>query len=596
MSKPITKDILQKAKEFGFSDKQISILLGSDEEIVRQKRLSFNIKPEFKSVDTCAAEFEAFTPYYYSTYDGHNEAKPTDKKKIIILGGGPNRIGQGIEFDYCCVHAVYALKEKGFETIMINCNPETVSTDYDTTDRLYFEPLTFEDVMTIIDHEKPFGVIVTFGGQTPLKLASALEKAGVPILGTSSKGIELAEDRKLFGKLIDKLQIPVPPYGTAFNYQEAKTVAEKIGYPVLVRPSFVLGGRAMKIVHSANELEEFMSEAITVSGTHPILIDKFLENATEFDVDAICDGDSVYIGGILEHIEEAGIHSGDSTSVLPPQFATGKNQMIIDYTTKLAKALHVIGPINIQFALQNDDLFVLEVNPRASRTVPFVSKSTGVPLAKIAARVMTGEKLADMNLPEFSYRGYVTVKSSVFPFGKFPTAGVFLGPEMRSTGEVMGISPNFGGAFAKSQLSAGNRLQKTGTAFVSVNDRDKNERLLQAIDGLVRFGYKIMATGGTASFIESKGYPVERVFKVNEGRPNIVDKIRNKEISLILNTPLGATSRYDENAIGTAAILHKIPVITTINGAQAAVKGIYRTLEDKWTVNSIQEYYKGLAK
>lgn len=596
MSKPITKEIFLKAKEFGFSDKQLSVLLDTDEATVRAKRLEWKIKPEFKSVDTCAAEFEAYTPYHYSTYDGNNEAVPSEKKKVIILGGGPNRIGQGIEFDYCCVHAVFALKEKGFETIMVNCNPETVSTDYDTTDRLYFEPLTFEDVMNIIDHEKPYGVIVTFGGQTPLKLAKALEEAGVNILGTSPKGIELAEDRKLFGKLIDELKIPVPDYGTAFNYEEAKAVAEKIGYPVLVRPSFVLGGRAMKIVHSSTELESFMTEAILVSGKHPILIDKFLENATEFDVDAICDGTDVYIGGILEHIEEAGIHSGDSTSVLPPQFATHKNDLMIEYTTKLAKALQVIGPINIQFALQNDNLYVLEVNPRASRTVPFVSKSTGVPLAKVAARVMTGEKLATMNLPLFSYRGYVTVKSSVFPFSKFPHAGVFLGPEMRSTGEVMGISPNFGGAFAKSQLSAGNRLQKSGIVFISVNDRDKTDRLLQAVDGLVRFGYKILATGGTAKFIESKGYPVQTVFKVNEGRPSIVDMIKNKEIDLIINTPLGANSRYDENAIGSAAILHKIPVITTISGAQAAVKGIYRTLEEKWTVNSIQEYYAQSVK
>lgn len=590
MSK-ITREIFQKAKEFGFSDKQLSVLLKTDEKSIRAKRKELKIAPEFKSVDTCAAEFEAYTPYHYSTYDGNNEAKPIDKKKVIILGGGPNRIGQGIEFDYCCVHAVFALKEKGFETIMINCNPETVSTDYDTTDRLYFEPLTFEDVMNIIDHEKPYGVIVTFGGQTPLKLAKALEEAGVNILGTSPKGIELAEDRKLFGSLIDELKIPVPDYGTAFSFEEAKVVAEKIGYPVLVRPSFVLGGRAMQIVHSSSDLESYMAEAISVSGKHPILVDKFLENATEFDVDAVCDGTDVYIGGILEHIEEAGIHSGDSTSVLPPQFATSKNSLMIEYTTKLAKALKVVGPINIQYALQNDNLYVLEVNPRASRTVPFVSKATGVPLAKISARVMTGEKLKDMNLPEFSYRGYVSVKSSVFPFSKFPTAGVFLGPEMRSTGEVMGISQHFGGAFAKSQLSAGNRLQKSGVVFISVNNRDKTDRLIQAVDGLVRFGYKIFATTGTAAFLKEKGYPVEIAYKVNEGRPSIVDMIKNKEVDLIINTPLGASSRFDENAIGSAAILHRVPVITTISGAQAAVKGIFRTLEEKWVVSSLQEYY-----
>lgn len=588
----ISKDLLQKAKAYGFSDKQIAVLTGKTELAIRDERKQHGIIPGFKSVDTCAAEFEAQTPYFYSTYDGNNEPTASKKKKVIILGGGPNRIGQGIEFDYCCVHAVFALKEKGYEAIMINCNPETVSTDYDTTDRLYFEPLTFEDVMNIIDFEKPDGVIVTFGGQTPLKLAQRLYDAGTPILGTTPAGIALAEDRQQFGDLIDRLGIPVPAWGTAFSFAEASVIAERIGYPVLVRPSFVLGGRAMQIVHSTNELENYMKMAIEVSGEHPVLIDRFLENAIEFDVDAVCDGETVYIGGILEHIEEAGIHSGDSTSVLPPQFATQKLDVIRDYTERIAKALQVVGPLNIQFAQQGDQVFILEVNPRASRTVPFVSKSTGVPLAKVSARVMTGEKLKDMNLPPFTYRGYVSVKSSVFPFSKFPNAGVFLGPEMRSTGEVMGISPNFGGAFAKSQLSAGNRLPKKGNVFISVNNRDKGDRLLQAIDGLARFGFNLKATAGTANYLRSHGYEVETVFKVNEGRPDIVDMIKNGEIAMVINTPLGASSRFDENAIGSAAILHKVPVITTISGAQAAVKGIYRTLEENWVVRSIQDYYR----
>lgn len=588
----ISKDLLQKAKAYGFSDKQIAVLTGKTELAIRDERKQHGIIPGFKSVDTCAAEFEAQTPYFYSTYDGNNEPTASKKKKVIILGGGPNRIGQGIEFDYCCVHAVFALKEKGYEAIMINCNPETVSTDYDTTDRLYFEPLTFEDVMNIIDFEKPDGVIVTFGGQTPLKLAQRLYDAGTPILGTTPAGIALAEDRQQFGDLIDRLGIPVPAWGTAFSFAEATVVAERIGYPVLVRPSFVLGGRAMQIVHSTSELESYMKLAIEVSGEHPVLIDRFLENAIEFDVDAVCDGETVYIGGILEHIEEAGIHSGDSTSVLPPQFATQKLDVIRDYTERIAKALQVVGPLNIQFAQQGDQVYILEVNPRASRTVPFVSKSTGVPLAKVSARVMTGEKLKDMNLPPFTYRGYVSVKSSVFPFSKFPNAGVFLGPEMRSTGEVMGISPNFGGAFAKSQLSAGNRLPKKGSVFISVNNRDKGDRLLQAVDGLARFGFNLKATAGTATYLQSHGYEVETVFKVNEGRPDIVDMIKNGEIAMVINTPLGASSRFDENAIGSAAILHKVPVITTISGAQAAVKGIYRTLEENWVVRSIQDYYR----
>lgn len=592
MSEKITKALLEKAKSYGFSDHQLATIWNVKESDIRSKRKELGITPAFKSVDTCAAEFEAYTPYHYSTYDRYNEPKPTTKKKIMILGGGPNRIGQGIEFDYCCVHAVFALKEKGFETIMVNCNPETVSTDYDTTDRLYFEPLTFEDVMNIVDHEKPDGVIVTFGGQTPLKLANRLLAAGVPILGTSPSNIDKAEDRKLFGQIIDELGIPAPKWGTALTIPDAKNVAESIGYPVLIRPSFVLGGRAMHIVHSETALEKVIQQALDVSDKHPVLIDKFLENAVEFDVDAISDGEDVYIGGILEHIEEAGIHSGDSTSVLPPQFATGKLETLINYTKKIAKALQVVGPLNIQFAQQNGEIYILEVNPRASRTVPFVSKATGVPLAKISARVMIGEKIKDMNLPPFTKKPYIAVKSSVFPFNKFPKSGVFLGPEMRSTGEVMGISPHFGGAFAKSQLSAGNRLPKKGNVFISVNNRDKGDRLLQAVDGLARFGFVLHATTGTANYLKSKGYEVKEVFKVNEGRPDIVDMIKNGEINLIINTPLGVSSRFDENAIGSAAILHRVPVITTISGAQAAVKGIFRTLEENWVVSSLQEYYQ----
>ena len=505
--KHISMEVLLKAKQYGFSDRQLAHLWKTDESTIRRLRKELGVSPVFKTVDTCAAEFEAHTPYHYSTYETESEVQESSRKKVVILGGGPNRIGQGIEFDYCCVHGVFALREEGYETIMINCNPETVSTDYDTTDKLYFEPLTLEDVLNICDVEQPEGVIVSFGGQTPLKMAKALEANGVRVLGTSPENIDIAEDRERFGALLRKLRIPHPKYGTAYSVSNAVLVAEQIGYPVLVRPSYVLGGRAMEICYNNASLREYMKKAVEASPEHPVLIDRFLEDAFEFDVDAVCDGRDVLIGGVMEHIEEAGIHSGDSACVIPPFMITEKNlNELIEYTKRLAHALQVVGLINAQYAMKDGVVYVLEVNPRASRTVPFVSKATGIPLAKVAAKVMVGRTLRELGVADFDFRAlkHISVKEAVFPFSKFPRVPVFLGPEMRSTGEVMGISPTFGGAIAKSQLGAGNILPLSGTVFVSVNDSDKNEITLGIVKDFIRLGFKIISTEGTSSFLNDR--------------------------------------------------------------------------------------------
>ncbi len=591
----VSKGTLEKAKKYGFSDRQMAFIWKTEEKIVRQLRKKLGVIPVYKTVDTCAAEFEAHTPYHYSSYDQENESKRSDKKKVIILGGGPNRIGQGIEFDYCCVHGVMALREEGYETIMINCNPETVSTDYDTTDKLYFEPLTVEDVLNICELEQPEGIIVSFGGQTPLKIAKALEANGVKILGTSTEGIDLAEDRQRFGDLLRKNNIAHPKYGTAFSVKDAVLVADEIGYPVLVRPSYVLGGRAMQICYNSDALQEYMKLAVDVSPEKPILIDNFLEDAFEFDVDAIADGDDVLIGGVMEHVEEAGIHSGDSSSVLPPyMLKEDKLNEIIETTKKLAKALHVVGLINVQYAMKDNKVYVLEVNPRASRTVPFVSKATGLPLAKVAAKVMAGRKLKDLGVMDFDFRRvkHMSMKESVFPFNKFPKVKMFLGPEMRSTGEVMGISQSFGASVAKAQLAAGNPLPKEGTIFISVNNNDKTMETVNIVRDYVNLGFKVIGTEGTATFLQSHGIDASPIFKVNEGRPNIVDAIKNGEVQMVINTPLGEESRYDEYAIGWAAIQQKIAFITTLSAAATAVKGIERIKAGRLNVRSIQEFHQ----
>jgi carbamoyl-phosphate synthase large subunit len=509
----------------------------------------------------------------------------------MVLGSGPNRIGQGIEFDYCCCHASFALSDAGYETIMVNCNPETVSTDYDTSDRLYFEPLTFEDVMEIVSVEKPDGVIVQFGGQTPLNLALKLQEAGVPIIGTSPENIDLAEDRKRFGRLLAELKIPQPQNGTALCHEEAREVATRIGYPVLVRPSYVLGGRAMSIVYDQASLDEYMATAVEASPEHPVLIDKFIEDAFEYDVDALCDGEKVIIAGVMEHIEEAGIHSGDSTCVLPPIMIDLK---LLDrmkkYTEQLGKALHVVGLMNIQFAVQSGIVYVLEVNPRASRTVPYVSKATGVPLAKMAARIMAGEKLHELGLHEELKAQHCFVKSPVFPFNKFPGVDSILSPEMRSTGEVMGVAESFGSAFFKAQLSSGIRLPRSGTAFLSVNERDK-EKLLPIARDLQDLEFQLLATSGTQKFLDGRGLNSEHVFKAGEGRPNIVDLIKSGKIHLIINTPLGRESYFDEKAIRRAATQHGVPCITTLSGAAAAANAIRTLRSEAFSVRSLQDYH-----
>jgi len=598
------RDLLFEAKRCGFSDEQIAQIWGTTPSAVRLLRGKHQIAPVFKRVDTCAAEFESYTPYLYSTYEHEDEADADDRPKIVILGSGPNRIGQGIEFDYCCCHASFALKEDGYETVMVNCNPETVSTDYDTSDRLYFEPLTLEDVLAVIDREKPRGVIVQFGGQTPLNLALDLKRNGVPILGTSPESIDLAEDRRRFGRLLEELRIPQPRNGTALVPEEAVRVAGEIGLPVLVRPSYVLGGRAMVIAYDLDTVRNYVAQAALMGSARPVLIDQFLEDATEVDVDALCDGDTVVIGGIMEHIEEAGIHSGDSSCVLPPvSLKPGVLARIREYTARLARALNVVGLMNVQYAIPaaaGDTVYVLEVNPRASRTVPYVSKATGVPLAKVAARLMAGKKLAEMNLPlmrangvaEIPIRDYHAVKSPVFPFNKFRGVDTILGPEMRSTGEVMGIAASFGEAFAKAQLAAGINLPRVGSAFISVNERDKRFITPLARE-LAALGFALIATRGTTAALRASGVAVEPVFKVNEGRPNIVDLIKTGKVDLIINTPLGRESFFDEKAIRSAAIRYNIPCITTLSAAHAAVQGIRALQLHGVSVTSLQDLHAG---
>ena len=583
--------VLREAKRFGFADLQLAELWGVMGEAVRERRLSVNVRPVFKRVDTCAAEFESFTPYLYSSYEEEDEAEPTGQKKIMILGSGPNRIGQGIEFDYCCCHAAFALKEEGYETIMVNCNPETVSTDYDTSDRLYFEPLTFEDVMAIVEEEKPNGVIVQFGGQTPLNLARQLKAAEVPIIGTSPESIDLAEDRKRFGKLLVDIGIPQPPNGAAMDVPEALEIARHIGYPVLVRPSYVLGGRAMVIAYDEATLGDYVRRAEELHGAFPILVDRFLENATEVDVDALADGDDVVVAGIMQHIEEAGIHSGDSSCVLPAvQIPEAQRQTLREFTVKLARELHVVGLMNVQYAIQNGKVYVLEVNPRASRTVPYVSKATGVPLAKVAARLMVGRKLREFDLAEELPVQHYFVKSPVFPFQKFPGVDTNLGPEMKSTGEVMGTADTFGLAFAKAQLAAQHRIPTSGRVFLSVNEHDKAGVGAIARD-LAAQGFKLVATRGTAHVLRAAGLKIEKVYKVNEGRPNVVDLIKSGKLDLIINTPLGRASRFDEKAIRRAAIHGGVTCITTLSAAAAAVNGIRAQREKGIQVASLQELH-----
>jgi carbamoyl-phosphate synthase large subunit len=594
-----SKDLLREVKRIGSSDEYLAQIWKTTPAAVRLQRARYNVGPVFKRVDTCAAEFESFTPYLYSSYEDEDEANVTPKQKIMILGSGPNRIGQGIEFDYCCCHASFALRADNFETIMVNCNPETVSTDYDTSDRLYFEPLTLEDVLAIVEREKPSGVIVQFGGQTPLNLALELKRNGVPIVGTAPESIDLAEDRRRFGRLLEELRIPQPRNGTALVPEEAARVAGEIGLPVLVRPSYVLGGRAMVIAYDVNTVQEYVAQAAMMGPARPVLIDQFLEEATEVDVDALADGSDVVIGGIMEHIEEAGVHSGDSSCVLPPFSLSPKVlETIRDYTKRLALALKVIGLMNVQYAIQRDTVYVLEVNPRASRTVPYVSKATGVPLAKIAARLMVGRRLADMKLPvrhhngvtEVVVRDFYAVKSPVFPFNKFRGVDTILGPEMRSTGEVMGISTDYGQAFAKAQLAAGQKLPSNGTVFISVNDRDKRS-IGPLGKELVSLGFKLVATRGTSAALRAAGVPCEEVFKVNEGRPNIVDLIKTGKISLVINTPLGRESFYDEKSIRRAAIRYNIPCITTLSAAHAAVRGIHALVELQREVACLQDLH-----
>jgi carbamoyl-phosphate synthase large subunit len=598
----VTADQLRTAKRMGISDERLAAVWGltgaEGTAAVRALRKRLGVMPVYKLVDTCAAEFESYTPYLYSCYDEEDEAAPTTKKKILILGSGPNRIGQGIEFDYCCCHAAFALREDGYETIMVNCNPETVSTDYDTSDRLYFEPLTLEDVLGVYEHEASsgaeIGMIVQFGGQTPLNLSLPLKKAGVPIIGTSPESIDLAEDRKRFGKLIEELKIPQPEGAMATSVEEAVAGANRVGYPVLVRPSYVLGGRAMVIAYDDAAVVQYMTTAIEYSQERPVLIDHFLEDAIECDVDALCDGDDVLIAGIMQHIEEAGIHSGDSSCVLPSvDLSEDVLQSIREYTRKLAMALSVRGLVNIQFAIQRGRVFVIEVNPRASRTVPYVSKATGIPLAKVASRIMVGRKLKEL-LPDQVASGkdletgsHYYVKSPVFPWGKFPGVDTVLGPEMKSTGEVMGVADNFGEAFAKAQIAAGQVLPLQGTVFLSVNDHDK-ERAVSLARQFAEMGFHLVATHGTAVVLEQAGLQPERVHKVKEGRPNVVDLIKGDRIQLIVNTPRGQDTFFDEKAIRRAAVLARIPTITTLAAARAAAEGISALQRGTLTVVALQ--------
>jgi carbamoyl-phosphate synthase large subunit len=596
----MSTDLLRTLKRAGISDREIAAALGSDEEAVRARRLEAGLRPAYKRIDTCAAEFESFTPYLYGTYEKECEADPTGRRKVIILGSGPNRIGQGLEFDYCCCHAAFALREEGWETIMVNCNPETVSTDYDTVDRLYFEPLTFEDVSAIITREQENGgdvaCVVQYGGQTPLKLALPLQAAGVRILGTTPDSIDLAEDRERFSQLLWDLGIPQAPSGTATTPEEGRAVAGSIGFPLVVRPSYVLGGRAMAIVYDMAALDRYMINAVAASPGHPILIDKFLEDAVELDVDAVVDTTgAVVIGGIMEHIEEAGIHSGDSSCVVPPYKVTDQHVAVIrDYTRRIARALKVIGLMNAQFAIKEDTIYVLEVNPRASRTVPYLSKATGVPLAKVAARVMIGKTLAQLGLTEDLDVSGFFVKTPVFPFVRFPGVDTILGPEMKSTGEVMGGASTFGTAFAKALLGAGMKLPGEGTAFISVNNHDK-PAVVQIARDLRDVGFRLVATRGTANYLRAHGLDVEIVFKVNEGRPHVGDEILNNRIQLVINTPLGRESFFDDRTVRRIAMMHSVPCITTLTGAAASVNAIKALHTDGLTVRALQEYHAQAA-
>ena len=593
-------ELLQRAKSLGFSDRQIAHLTARTEDEVRAERKKQGLVPSYRLVDTCAAEFEAYTPYYYSTYDrGDDEVTPSAKKKIMILGGGPNRIGQGIEFDYCCVHAAFALKEDGFETLMVNSNPETVSTDYDTSDKLFFEPLTLEDVLHIYEREGCSGAIAQFGGQTPLNLAMALKKNGVNIIGTSPESIEMAEDRKLFAAMLNKLEIPQPPNGLATNAEEALQASHRLGYPVLVRPSFVLGGRAMQIVYSDAELIHYMRFAVEASPERPVLVDKFLEDATEVDVDCIADVGNftdpklgtIVIGGILEHIEFAGVHSGDAAMVLPPHTLSAKVlETIREYTQAMARELRVSGLMNVQYAVKDEVVYVLEVNPRASRTVPFVSKAIGRPLAKLAAKVMAGKSLQEVGFTAEEWPKYWAVKESVFPFNKFLGQDILLSPEMRSTGEVMGLDIDLGVAYAKAQMAANSPLPLSGKVFISIADAHKKD-LVEVAQSYLALGFELVATDGTAARLEAAGLKVERTLKVLQGRPNIVDLLKNKEIQLVINTPSGAAPREDEVRIRTTAVITGTPIMTTISGAKAAALGIAALQRQGYSVKTIQEYH-----
>ena len=584
-------DAFRTLKRFGLSDAQIAHLTNSDELTVRTCRKMLGVKPAFKTVDTCAAEFSSSTAYHYKTYDAaETEVAPKTRKRAMILGAGPNRIGQGIEFDYCCVHASYALAEAGFETIMVNCNPETVSTDYDTSDKLYFEPLTFEDVMDIVDVERPDGVVVTLGGQTPLKLATALAEAGVPIMGTQPEAIDLAEDRDRFAAILDEMGITYPAAGMASTYQEACVVADQIGFPLLVRPSYVLGGRGMGIVYDGAQLEKYMAEAAKISPDHPVYLDRFLEGAVEVDLDALCDGERVYVGGVLEHIEMAGIHSGDSACCTPP-FALSESlvSQLRSIARDLALRLGVVGLINIQLAIKDQVIYIIEANPRASRTVPFTSKATGVPLAKMAARIMAGERIADLGLPPDDRRlEHYSVKEAVMPFGRFPGADTVLGPEMKSTGEVMGIAGNFPAAFAKTQLAISYALPEGGTVFISVCDRDKRSIVSIARD-IVRLGFKVVATAGTARALRATGVDCEEVKKVHEGSPNVLDRIASGEIALMINTPFGHATRADGYELRLEAVKHGVTHVTNLAGAQAMVAGMEMARENGLTVVALQD-------
>ncbi|MCC7374142.1 MAG: carbamoyl-phosphate synthase large subunit [Verrucomicrobiales bacterium] len=596
----MNSELLAKAKSLGFSDRQIAHLTGRTEDEVRALRRQLGLVPSYRLVDTCAAEFEAYTPYYYSTYDrGDDEVIRSARRKVMILGGGPNRIGQGIEFDYCCVHAAFALKEDGFETLMVNSNPETVSTDYDTSDKLYFEPLTLEDVLHIYEREGCWGAIAQFGGQTPLNLALGLQRNGVNIIGTSPQSIEIAEDRKLFAAMLDRLSIPQPPNGIATNEAEALVIAKRLGYPVLVRPSFVLGGRAMQIVFSDAELQHYMRFAVEASPERPVLVDKFLEDAIEVDVDCIADvgnfedssQGTIVIGGMLEHIEFAGVHSGDAAMVLPPHNLAAESMATIrQYTHAMARELRVSGLMNVQYAVQNGRVYVLEVNPRASRTVPFVSKAIGVPLAKLAARVMAGKSLKELGFTEEIWPAYWAVKESVFPFNKFLGQDIILSPEMRSTGEVMGLDSDLGVAYAKSQMAANCPLPLKGRVFISVSDAHKPQ-VAEVARLFVDLGFELISTGGTAAVLEAAGHKVQRIPKLNEGRPNAIDFLKNKEIQFVINTPSGANPRVDEIRIRSTAVMTGTPIMTTLSGARAAALGIAALQRQGYQVRTVQEYH-----